>query len=174
MADVLNLEQAIDGATEAVARLAQEAKVLYGEAVRKGEGLTEADLPDRLRRRLMPEGMEWPRFEGGEPVRIGDRYTDHDGVTCEVYSVMLDGGGGFEVYGSDGAADFYGRGERVRRPTAARAEGPSGQDGWERWSKDVELFGRYYAGTDPDDNDRERDALVRRAKALAKEVGADA
>ena len=27
---------------------------------------------DDMRPRLMPEGMEWPRFEDGEPVRVGD------------------------------------------------------------------------------------------------------
>ena len=30
------------------------------------------DVMAELRKRLMPEGMEWPRFEDNEPVRIGD------------------------------------------------------------------------------------------------------
>lgn len=29
-------------------------------------------LLDEVEKRLVPEGMEWPRFEDGEPVRIGD------------------------------------------------------------------------------------------------------
>lgn len=33
---------------------------------------------DAMCPRLMPEGMEWPRFEDGEPVRIGDRVSDVD------------------------------------------------------------------------------------------------
>lgn len=38
--------------------------------VREHGGLEE------VRKRLMPEGMEWPRFEDGEPVRIGDEVVD--------------------------------------------------------------------------------------------------
>ena len=37
------------------------------------------NLADALDRRLMPEGYEWPRFEDGEPVRIGDKFIDHQG-----------------------------------------------------------------------------------------------
>lgn len=46
--------------------------------------------------RLMPEGMEWPRFEDGEPVRPGDRLLDKGGdwfkavsfvFTCDWWSV---------------------------------------------------------------------------------------
>lgn len=29
-----------------------------------------------LRRRAMPEGYEWPRFEDGEPVRVGDKFPE--------------------------------------------------------------------------------------------------
>lgn len=31
-----------------------------------------------VEKRLMPEGMEWPRFEDGEPVRIGDEVQAYD------------------------------------------------------------------------------------------------
>lgn len=34
------------------------------------------NLADALDRRLMPEGMEWPRFEDGEPVHIEDEVVD--------------------------------------------------------------------------------------------------
>lgn len=36
------------------------------EWVREHGGIAEVE------KRLMPEGMEWPRFEDGEPVRVGD------------------------------------------------------------------------------------------------------
>ena len=34
--------------------------------------VTPTEFKRELDRRLMPEGMEWPRFEDSEPVRIGD------------------------------------------------------------------------------------------------------
>ena len=49
-----------------------------------------------MRPRLMPEGMEWPRFEDGAPVRPGDRLLDKGGdwfkavsfvFTCDWWSV---------------------------------------------------------------------------------------
>ena len=49
-----------------------------------------------LRKRAMPEGMEWPRYESGEPVRPGDKLLDKDGdwfkavsfvFTCDWWSV---------------------------------------------------------------------------------------
>lgn len=46
-----------------------------------------ADAMVAMRRRLMPEGMEWPRFETGEPVRIGDEFTDGLGGTLVCTSV---------------------------------------------------------------------------------------
>lgn len=36
-------------------------------------------LRNEVKSRLMPEGVEWPRFEDGEPVRIGDEVKAH---TC--------------------------------------------------------------------------------------------
>ena len=66
-----------------------------------------------MRPRLMPSGMEWPRFEDGEPVRIGDEAAIA-GKTCAVSSVnfsdhcwTIAGGGGHEKIGY---------GERVKRP----------------------------------------------------------
>ena len=56
------------------------------------EGLDDQDaepiVTSALDRRLMPEGMEWPRFEDGEPVRIGDVVSD-----VEVRSVVFRDGG---------------------------------------------------------------------------------
>ena len=49
-----------------------------------------------LRKRSMPEGMEWPRYESGEPVRPSDKLLDKDGdwfkavsfvFTCDWWSV---------------------------------------------------------------------------------------
>ena len=55
---------------------------------RLGVDKSDSDAPeivfDVLDRRLMPEGYEWPRFEDGEPVRIGDVVSD-----VEVRSVVF-------------------------------------------------------------------------------------
>ena len=67
-----------------------------------------------MRRRLMPEGMEWlveawPRFEDGEPVRVGDEVMTSDGVikVGELSLTICDEEGGVT------SIDF---GERVKRP----------------------------------------------------------
>lgn len=42
----------------------------------------------RLHGSQLPDGVEWPRFEDGEPVRIGD-IIDHDGVEERVQAVRV-------------------------------------------------------------------------------------
>ena len=73
---------------------------------------------EAVKARLMPEGMEWPRFEDGEPVRIGDRVMTHNfGQESTVTSVRLHDGGSSVFYrwcGEDDGASVYG--ERVKRP----------------------------------------------------------
>ncbi len=123
-----------------VARWARELREALGRHCRDGEGDTVAgspcdDLPDEDREavawvrdhggletveaRLMPEDTEWPRFEDGEPVRIGDEISrrDEGGV---VNSIELQDGGYFTLHAADGAEDWiilqYFPGERVRRP----------------------------------------------------------
>lgn len=43
---------------------------------------------DELDKRLMPEGMEWPRFEDGEKVNVGD-YIMHDGSGERVQGIYF-------------------------------------------------------------------------------------
>lgn len=66
--------------------------------------------------RLMPGGTEWPRFEDGEPVRIGDEAADSDGRELDgpVVSIELFENG-FALHG-DALHAFYGYEERVKRP----------------------------------------------------------
>ena len=70
---------------DAIARLASENDALSLERA-------------QMRPRLMPEGMEWPVFEDGEPVRIGDEisWRDEGGV---VNSIELQDGGYFIIDG---------------------------------------------------------------------------
>ena len=52
-------------------------------------GASDEELVEKVGKRLMPEGMEWPRFETGEPVRFGDVVSDGD-ETGRVYYVTFD------------------------------------------------------------------------------------
>lgn len=70
-----------------------------------------------LRRRTMPEGVEWPRYEDGEPVLIGGEFMGKDGKTYTAKQIQFIGKC-FSLY------DFCDRkpqfnafyGERVKRP----------------------------------------------------------
>ena len=73
-----------------------------------------------MRPRLMPEGMEWlveawPRFESGEPVRIGDLFAEHVGCENVADSIEI-GDCWFKIHGFDGAAPRYSKGAFVKRP----------------------------------------------------------
>lgn len=76
------------------------------------------DEMEAMRPRLMPGGMEWPRFEDGELVRIGDE-VEYKGETMRVYLATFDADG-WALWcsreGIDGrlSGSF---GERVKRPT---------------------------------------------------------
>ena len=71
-----------------------------------------------LRRRAMPEGCEWPRYESGEMVRIGDAIVDEMGHAHEVSSVeVFDDAEALHWIPSE-PEDFVWlvHGERVKRP----------------------------------------------------------
>ena len=48
-----------------------------------------SDAMERMRLRIMPEGMEWPRFETGEPVHPGDRMLDKGGDWFKAVSFVF-------------------------------------------------------------------------------------
>ena len=89
--------------------------VVLGEA----EEALEAVYSEDIEKRLMPEGMEWPRFEDGKPVRIWDE-VDFGSVCGAVSSIELQNFGHFVVHICDGAEGRYHSqyfsGERVKRP----------------------------------------------------------
>ena len=66
---------------------------------------------DAVKARLMPEGMEWPRFDDGAPVRFEDEWCPRTGGTAKVGQVVLATDGGFALN-----ASWYEPGERVKRP----------------------------------------------------------
>ncbi|HIR42809.1 MAG TPA: hypothetical protein IAB86_05410 [Candidatus Aphodovivens avicola] len=82
---------------------------------------SDEELVEKVGKRLMPEGMEWPCYEDGEPVRIGDEFECWCGETHTVGSVTIREGRStlnesqphsFVV--SDGP--FTAHGKRVKRP----------------------------------------------------------
>lgn len=88
--------------------------------------LQEADsLFKEVGKRLMPEGMEWPVFEDGEPVRIGDEVLGKHGEPMAVTRVCFVEGGCYfnESHRKDGRRRGRGwryvAGERVKRPKPA-------------------------------------------------------
>ena len=74
-----------------------------------------------LSKRLMPEGMEWPRFEDGEQVKFGDEvhaeneppYPSFDIV---IDRIALDHSGFFTLFDDGNCEVEYRIGERVKRP----------------------------------------------------------
>ena len=91
--------------------------VVLGEA----EEVLEVVYSEDIEKRLMPEGMEWPRFEDGEPVRIGEEYECWCGETHKVNSITIREGSSIinatNVHSfvvSDGPTTAHGK--RVKRP----------------------------------------------------------
>ena len=73
---------------------------------------------DALDRRLMPEGMEWPRYKSGEMVRIGSDFADGLGETHTVTSIEFFEGCVELHWNPDepGEFEYLHPGERVKRP----------------------------------------------------------
>lgn len=87
---------------------------------------SDEELVEKIGKRLMPEGMEWPRFEDGEPVRFGDVVSDGD-ETGRVYYVTFDTVNPVIIGFTDETPDqdpgtwlevSVNDGERVKRPEA--------------------------------------------------------
>lgn len=76
-------------------------------------------IADRIdAERALPDGMEWPRFEDGGLVRIGDE-VEYEGETMRVYLATFDAAG-WALWCSREGIDsrFSGSyGERIKRPT---------------------------------------------------------
>lgn len=87
---------------------------MLGTSIYDGSDNADA-LLDKLRKRLMPDGMEWPRFEDSEPVRFGDEFVDCNGDTGVVYTVKF-GKHAFRVRSIEGNVIAFEHGDRVKRP----------------------------------------------------------
>lgn len=98
------------------------------EAMSKAADLVEAEL-DALKARALPEGMEldgleilknWPRFEDGEPVRIGNEVHIENEKPYPTFDMLLESitisSSGFSITGADCEYVEFRAGERVKRP----------------------------------------------------------
>lgn len=141
-AEATEIDSAATGAGETIKRLREESEGLrkrlsalqsdYDELVSRCGALRSlADerqrLLDEQEPRLMPEGMEWPRFEDGEPVHFGDEFETPE-ETGKVSSIALEINGGYQLGYSTGAGKFivvYPSGQRVKRlaPKVLDADG---------------------------------------------------
>lgn len=81
----------------------------------KATGEAASALLDEVEKRLMPEGMEWPRFEDGSPVRIGDAVESKFGTAFEVEYVEFCSDHANLYTPSEGLFSVE-YGERVKRP----------------------------------------------------------
>lgn len=74
------------------------------------------ECKDELERRLMPEGMEWPRYDTGEPLKLDDEVAVKNCDPVTVRFISFDKNG-FSVRHTGGCrVHWFTYGERVKRP----------------------------------------------------------
>ena len=97
---------------------------------RCGYGIALDAVEAAIDRRLMPEGMEWPRFADGGPVRIGDEWELFAGGTDKVRRVSFESDGAFMLNES-----WYDSRARLDRhaPKAYGADGAEIREGRDVW-----------------------------------------
>ena len=96
--------------------------ILYGA---DADVHTALDMIPEAAKRVMPEGMEWPRFEGGERVEIGDE-TDRLRVDEVRFGIRRGGGCTLLQVAPDGITERLQElspGERVKRPDVPASDG---------------------------------------------------
>ena len=93
----------------------------------------------QMRPRLMPEGYEWPRFESGDPVMLGDSVVKYvGGGEFEVRSIEFRDGAAYlrEGFRTEGIV-IVRPGERVKRPAVPAADGKPLREGETVYDKDT-------------------------------------
>lgn len=105
--------------------------------VRKAAVAEECDRidaeADAMRGRLMSGGCSWPRFEDGEPVRIGDEVQAH-GRAQKVYSIRFKGFGYvLHLEGTSMLFQRYGTPAKRPAPQVLDADGAEIRAGDELW-----------------------------------------
>lgn len=132
--------------------------------------------------RALPEGVEWPRFEDGEPVKVGDE-VEYKGETMRVYLATIDADGvpikvddtvyfvdgdarpltveRIDANGGEPAVDLVYAGQILRwhsaNPEKLTHERP---DSWRLWGEDLDMAVKV--------GEVDKVEMMRRAKALAR------
>ena len=88
-----------------------------------GYGSVRADMLNELRKRLMPEGVEWPRYNTSELVLIGDDVIGPDhGESIHVDEITFHANG-FTLRSKTGLDHWYENDDRFERPVVLSADG---------------------------------------------------
>lgn len=111
LADLIDPDNIPDNPDETACGLSGhcDRESLLAVAMRLGfESLEDSgDISKELEKRLMPEGMEWPRFEDGELARIGDEVkTFNHGQSSHITSIFFDSSGAHIGYRWNGKDDY--------------------------------------------------------------------
>lgn len=135
------------GGIEVLRRLFQDAdsrrvELCAALGIDLDKGWSEAMAAMRLR--LMPEGYEWPRYEGGPLLRYGDSYIGDDGNNHRAWQIRFDSNADVHVSRSEDGDGFdrttwdhFNKGERVRRPAVLAADGKLLEAGQTVWHVDT-------------------------------------
>lgn len=87
---------------------------MLGTSIYDGSDNADA-LLEKLSERLMPEGMEWPRFEEGEMLQWNDEYANGNGNASPLRHVRFYADGS-TILGKGRTKVVLAPGERVKRP----------------------------------------------------------
>ena len=129
----------LDAVKESVEQSECRKKLLDCFAMALGfESLEDSgDIFKELEKRLMPDGMEWPRYEGGEPVCIGNEVHIENEKPYPNFDMLLESitisSSGFSLTGADGEYVEFRAGERVKRPKVLAADGNRIEEGMDVW-----------------------------------------
>ena len=122
-----------------IARMQSHIEFVQGKCRERQERIVELNKTiAAMRPRLMPEGVEWPRYESGEPVRIGDAIADELGHGHEVSSVEVFDDAVALHWNPSEPEEFVWlvHGERARRPAVLAGDGEPLEAGKTVWHED--------------------------------------
>lgn len=130
---------------------------LWGSSDAVPDGITVDVLRGELERRIMPEGMVWPRYDTGEQARPGDEVYFERYDVAIIIDKVAPRCEGYSIFDADGIEHVFDSGLRLKRP-----------DSKEQLERDIRSFAEDNSVIPHDVDQMERDVadLVRRGMAL--------
>lgn len=89
--------------------------LLLADQIKREHASELQAIEAEMDKRLMPEGLEWPRFDDGEKVKFGDQFIRYDGEVSPVFKFAVNTIDGFNVFDSEGEFIIT-HGKRIKRP----------------------------------------------------------